>query len=835
MGADIYNKARNGDYTYNSTTGRLENYGKIKKSEISLLNGGRDFSVGDEIILGGVIDINETLVTQIDNSFICFHNSIVVSAGKVTKIKILSTLNDFSFKIGTVVKVYYKKGTNEEKVVFIRINLVEDRTGGWRSAFNEGITDDSITLTPTNNPINGTSGNILIMDDYSITLRETYGRAAMWGDWDYDAAADVTGIGGSWGIDQTILFSSSGWPDADFTEQDFSFEVQRRTESDKVTIRVTEVGDSFGDIKEFSVVNPSNTNTTTLGDVGGFFLDLEDINYRGGDRGQITYVDIMNTNAVFDPKLDVTTTWITTKTGGVDAQLTPSFGVLSVTVNNDNRGTGYTTAPVITIDPPLHRTLKTQGVARSAKLYKLHDKITAESYGLKILNKGAGYTGRTNIATDEFGVYQLVGGNLHQTGSSANSTDTIIRLKYECFDTNGRLIIEKFKDSANIDVLLEGSNYQVGDVLTLVPIGITTTNSNVNPIPIRFEVLDDAVSDWIDHNDQKDTTSIATFIPNGNNILDSGVIDEATNYDVGGYGTGYVVTPKIRIVGGDQGVKVATTLGLTNVDFLSYEARGNAYKIDDKVILFGGGFSSPKLVGYVNRVSDKGEILSIYLYEPYISCDINSARIEVSRSFTSLIDATNYATSLGLLQLLQATLTPVFGVTNVITTIKPSGGFLGKGVVKVDSPTGYGNIIQPLVSEIRAIFQHEVSKVSVLQDEDVPPLYRITSNPEISIDTPLGGGIADLAADTSLFNGWRTMRFNRNDSFEFIVQYVIGKAIAFQVDPDVSLPSSYAAADKIKIGGVTIPLRPPGAKGFMGREMSANRIIRRYRIKLIGV
>lgn len=840
MGADIYAKAQNGDYTYDDTSvkKRLVGYGGIKKDDIRLLDGGRNFSVGDIIRLGTPVTIEPDAKALIDESIFCFYNSIVTDSvsGKVTKLKLISTLNDYGFKIGDVIKVTHTdNGTQQKEFAFIRINIVEDIDGGWRSTFNQLTTEFSLTYSPYNNPVFTTSGNIRLMDDYSIPLAETYGRALMWG----PLLTDVVGVAGNWGADQTILYSSGGWHSIQrpFSAGDFTFEVQRRTDDDIVTLEVTEIGDSLGDIRNFEVLD-SLTKVPTDTEQGAFYFDLESINFKGVERGEITFVDIMNTNGLFDPHLDVVTTFTRRKFNGTGAQLTPSFGVVSVTIDPNNRGSGYTTTPIVTIAPPLHRSLKTQGVARSAKLYKLHNKVTAESYGLKVLNKGAGYTGTSvgGVAGSDFGTYQLVGGNLHQTGSSANSTDTIITLTPDCFDSDGILIISEFLDANNIQVVLEGSNYQVGDVLTLVPIGVTITRDDVNPIPIRLEVLDGAVSNWIDYNDQKDTTTTDTFIPNGNNILDSGVIDEATGYDVGGYGTGYVVPPKVRVVGGDQGVKIATTVGLTNVDFLTYEARGNCYKVDDKVTLYGGGFSVPKIVGYVDRVSDKGEILSIHLYNtPFLSCDINTVRLEVNRSFATLAELEAYKISLEVPVVAGSTLTPVFGVTGVVTTIKPTGGFLGRANVKADSPTGYGNIVQPLSAEIVPVFQHEVSKVSVLQDEDVPPLYRITSNPEISIDTPLGGGIADIPANATLFNGWRTMRFNRNDSFEFIVQYVIGKAIAFQVDPDVSLPSSYVAADKIKVAGITIPLRPPGAKGFMGREMSANRIIRRYRIKLIGV
>jgi hypothetical protein len=83
--------------------------------------------------------------------------------------------------------------------------------------------------------------------------------------------------------------------------------------------------------------------------------------------------------------------------------------------------------------------------------------------------------------------------------------------------------------------------------------------------------------------------------------------------------------------------------------------------------------------------------------------------------------------------------------------------------------------------------------------------------------------------------GWFGVRFNPKDAFEFIIQYTIAKAIAFQVDQDASLPGYYFVADSITIGGVTIPLRQPGGAGAQGREMSANRIIRKYMVRMIAV
>jgi len=85
------------------------------------------------------------------------------------------------------------------------------------------------------------------------------------------------------------------------------------------------------------------------------------------------------------------------------------------------------------------------------------------------------------------------------------------------------------------------------------------------------------------------------------------------------------------------------------------------------------------------------------------------------------------------------------------------------------------------------------------------------------------------------FSGWNGVYFAPGDSFEFVIQYTIAKAVAFQVDPDVTLPGKYVAAQSITIGGVTIPLRPPGVASSTGREMSSNRVVYKYLVKFVAV
>jgi hypothetical protein len=119
---------------------------------------------------------------------------------------------------------------------------------------------------------------------------------------------------------------------------------------------------------------------------------------------------------------------------------------------------------------------------------------------------------------------------------------------------------------------------------------------------------------------------------------------------------------------------------------------------------------------------------------------------------------------------------------------------------------------------------NEVSAVSVFYDNETPE-YTVTV-PRISIAPP---------PTVEKYSGWRSVRFNKTDSFEAIVQYTIAKAVSFQVDPDATLPGYYFTASAITIGGVVIPLRQSGGKGMQGRELSANRIIRRYKVKLIAV
>jgi hypothetical protein len=93
----------------------------------------------------------------------------------------------------------------------------------------------------------------------------------------------------------------------------------------------------------------------------------------------------------------------------------------------------------------------------------------------------------------------------------------------------------------------------------------------------------------------------------------------------------------------------------------------------------------------------------------------------------------------------------------------------------------------------------------------------------------------DIPPFINTFSGWNGVYFAPGDSFEFVIQYTIAKAVAFQVDPDVTLPGKYVAAQSITIGGVTIPLRPPGVASSTGREMSSNRVVYKYLVKFVAV
>jgi hypothetical protein len=350
-----------------------------------------------------------------------------------------------------------------------------------------------------------------------------------------------------------------------------------------------------------------------------------------------------------------------------------------------------------------------------------------------------------------------------------------------------------------------------------VAIGTTTSGNLARPATIRVKAIQKSL-DYDNGNPNNQTYNTGT------GILDYGKTENGE--DVGAYGTGYFEPPFVTVLGGNQGVTLGTSLGLVAVDFVSTgngdtatTAGGTNYEVGDLVQMISPEFSEPVDVGVVNRVTALGQIQTVTIYEPY-SKGLNAIPSIIVERAARVLPLTRLNPSA---QTVDANLTAVLGVT-VATTTTSSDGFIGRPYVFVAPPNGRGFIQQPRSARVLPIVVNEVTALDIQYDTTTPEYT--TSLPRISIAPP---------PTVEKYSGWRSVRFNKGDSFEAIVQYTIAKAISFQVDPDATLPGYYFTAQAITIGGVNIPLRQSGGKGMQGRELSANRIIRRYKIKLIAI
>jgi hypothetical protein len=499
---------------------------------------------------------------------------------------------------------------------------------------------------------------------------------------------------------------------------------------------------------------------------------------------------------------------ITSATKNIDAKVVVTLGVVDLRI--DNRGLGFTSSPTITIDAPYHRALTARGYARSG-VFDIDGTDTFE-----VLDQGTGYTGESldnTGATVAGGTYRLVGGALHQTGGSAESIDTVLTMRPGAF-SGGKLSTDAGTVQAATDTTIRGSNYRVGDVVTIMPIGTTTSGNLATPAKIRITKISKIL----------DTANGLT----NNNLYNTGagILDYAirqNNEDVGAYGTGYYEPPYVTVLGGNQGVTLATSLGVVAVDIIpdaNGDGGGTDYQIGDLIQMVSPEFSDPVNIGIVSRVSSiTGTYLGATIYEPYSKGLNKLPSLIIKRADPAYRAYTRPANE----PPVDATLTPVLGVT-VASTTTSSDGFIGRPYVFIEPPNGIGYIQQPTSARVTPNVVNEVSAVSVFYDNETPE-YTVTV-PRISIAPP---------PTVEKYSGWRSVRFNKTDSFEAIVQYTIAKAVSFQVDPDATLPGYYFTASAITIGGVVIPLRQSGGKGMQGRELSANRIIRRYKVKLIAV
>lgn len=524
---------------------------------------------------------------------------------------------------------------------------------------------------------------------------------------------------------------------------------------------------------------------------------------------------------------------------GFGAILVPSLSVTSLTIGSG--GTNYVASPIVQIDAPSFRSLKPQLYSRSAELMDLTYTATTPPGGgtLQLLAPGVGYLAG--------GVYKLVVdntvGGLHQEGNASNSLDSYIVLGGVGFwydvppasltllnplvpDTRqtgtvgvntlvtaitsgaAGLYSSGFKSAPTSGTLLEnsvyiqkGSNYRVGEVYTLVAYGTTPPPSSLASV----KILPGGVTSSLDYN-----RSPAPGINTGTGILDAGLIQNGQ--DVGGYGTGYINIPKIRIVGGSQGLVASPTLGLAGVGFANSN-RGTNYNVNDQVWALFKEYG-PQQVGIVstilNDVNGTGQIGTITLFSPQKSGITFLPTLSVVR-LGGVIPGS-----------VDASLVPSLGVVASQLT-NTTDGFIGQAFVEVDSPNGAG---YPFSQQDAIILANSVEMIDTINVDSNSSLVLYQTPPLISIDQP---------PFVHTYSGWNGLYFAPGDAFDFVVQYTIAKAVAFQVDSDVTLTGPYQVASSITIGGVTIPLRAPGPSNSQGRELSANKVVYRYLVKLLAV
>jgi hypothetical protein len=769
-----------------------------------IIEGGYNFEVGDVISL-----LPETRLPtrEMLDSIRTIGGNTILTGGKLTQLRLVTTMVTNDFKAGMIMKVTptpaaVLAGVDAGAVAFIRINVVLDTLSGtgWHSI----------------NPY---------FDDFGIRVRNTqfisspgdkYGQLipALWYDSDY-AYGDF-GEAGIQGYSSTILASNNKWgsngalfvnSNLDPNTQKLKFDVVTQDEAtypgSTAYFKVTQVLSSVGAVIQASPCD----STGVIGTSTGMFYSAYDlVNYTGNPRGRISFIQILNPGSGYQS--NPTAIIDTGSRAGVEAaNVVTTLGVVALRI--DQRGSGYTANPVITIEAPDHRALTAQGYARSGIFdIDVHD--------FEVIDQGAGYTGQfidNTGTTQDGGSYRLVGGALHQTGGAAESIDGRLVIRPGAF-SNGKLLANTSPTNlaairAATDVVLRGSNYRVGDILSIVATGPTTSGNQAIPAKIRIKQI----------SKQLDINTVAV------DNTGAGILDYAkkeNGEDVGAYGTGYFQPPSIRVLGGSQGVTLATSLGVAAIDFTDVGLRGTDYQNGDLIQMISPEFSNPVDIGIVLS-SDyyTGSVLDVLLYEPF-SKGLNAIpTLSIKRKDSTY--RTNYNIGYGNTKV-DAVPKAVLGVTVAATTAS-TDGFIGRPYVFVEPPTGKGYFIQPTTSAIVPILVNEVATVNVSYDVTAIPEY-VTTVPRITIAPP---------PSVEKFSGWRSVRFSKEDSFEVIVQYTIAKAISFQVDPDASLPSSYFTAESITIGGVVIPLRQSGGKGMQGRELSANRIIRRYKIKFIAV
>jgi len=585
--------------------------------------------------------------------------------------------------------------------------------------------------------------------------------------------------------------------------------------------RVDDVEDQANGYVSGTLIDPGS---------GSYFDSRYVLDAPGG--GSISYINVINPGSGYTSvpeSNNITTASFTGEPSGTGAELYATLTLVELTATT--AGNLYFAAPTVYIDPPIFRSLTPQLYARSAGiLYQngsYFDWTSLVDPALEVVTSGSGYV--------ESGIYKLVVdstvGGLHQEGNASFSIDSLIMLggTGNLTDANDLTsnIVDKntrygIKDTfGGTETLLQesiyvvkGSNYRPNELYRLIPYGKTPSLTAGATQGVTAVIKIKKVSDFLDNEKSQ-------IFGSGNNDY-IGILDEGKKQngeDVGGYGTGYLNIPKIRIVGGSQGVEIKPSLGLTDIDFVSGN-RGTNYNVNDEIWAQAPEFGE-LVIGKVSKVisiteegvTSNGLIAGVNLYKPYK---------EGLRSLPQLTVARKGAVIAGSQD---AQLVASLGVSKAAITAN-TDGFIGDAFVQVDFPNGRGYIVQPreAVLEPKYVFMVDQVAVNPNGNGTAPILYETA--PIVKFDIP---------PFINTYSGWNGVYFAPGDSFDIVVQYTIAKAVAFEVDPDVTLPGKYLEADSITIGGVTIPLRKPGASSSQGREISQNRVIYKYLVKFQAV
>jgi hypothetical protein len=533
----------------------------------------------------------------------------------------------------------------------------------------------------------------------------------------------------------------------------------------------------------FQSLNRGEISVVTVTELGRGFTSVPTCTVTSGTR-----------SVSVPPGSSVELTNLLTGTG-TGAVISAAMGVVDVQMITT--GNNYSSTPTVYVDMPLHISAPPEYLANAAAI--LQFKV--------IGNGGTGYrnTGSLTQANKTTVAGRFVEG----------STTTLLEFDKNLYTLNpiidGTLHGLNFPDAVTatvhivavagavtaIHIVNGGSNYRVGDQLQIID---NTRNGSGKGALIEVT----AVSD-----------SIAMFPANGSYL-------GFDYFKAKNFGTGYTTIPKAKVVGGAQGIALSATLSLSNVDLLNRSSGGSGYTEGDIVYATSAELRGTIAVGKVSKVRSStsttgqtvtGIIQQIFMFTPYAKC-MSVPEITVTRASPS-------ATGI------DAKLVACLGVDNVQITLSPDG-FVGGSVIVIDGPTGTstGYILSRSAQLTAKIFK-DINALTITQ----PTTSTVTSYvtpPVIAIEAPTG-------YDPTSFVGWYAMYFEKGDALDTIVQYSIGKALSFQVDPDASLPGKYFTAESITIGGVTIPLRAAGSTGAQGREMSANKIIHRYLVRYLAI